>query len=250
MARPPRASSRSSERGLTAEGGYREEPLPTFPARGWVDAGGLAVLLDHVTEYELTDGGGELALTLLRSIGLISRSANPYRLDPAGPELPIPDAQMRGPWRMDVGLLVHAGDWDAAGVADAAERYAHGFVAAPGRAGPGGSWPPDGAGDDALALEGGNVVLASLRRRPEGWLEARIVNLAAAPRVASLRGELTEAREATLLGEPGRALDVVDRGAAARARAGRDPDRAAATPRACRRAPRLPGGGRAAGRMP
>ena len=82
------------ERGLTAEGGYREEPLATFPAHGWVDAGGLAVLLDHIGEYEVT--GDELALTLLRSTGLISRNANPYREDPAGPQMAIPNAQMRG----------------------------------------------------------------------------------------------------------------------------------------------------------
>jgi alpha-mannosidase len=84
------------ERGLTGEGGYREEPLATFPAHGWVDAGGLAVLLDHIVEYELADGGVEMALTLLRSTGLISRNDNPYRQDPAGPEMAIPGAQMRG----------------------------------------------------------------------------------------------------------------------------------------------------------
>ncbi|MGH2418400.1 MAG: alpha-mannosidase, partial [Candidatus Limnocylindria bacterium] len=65
------------ERGMSPEGGYREEPLATYPAHGWVDAGGLAVLVDHLTEYELTDGGRELAVTLLRSTGLISRNENP-----------------------------------------------------------------------------------------------------------------------------------------------------------------------------
>ncbi len=195
------------ERGLTAEGGYREEPLPTYPARGWVDGGGLAILLDHVTEYELTDGGRELALTVLRSIGLLSRRANPYRLDPAGPELPIPNAQLPGTWLMRFGLLVHAGDWTAGGVADAAERYAHGFLVAPGtsRSAP---VQPDGAGTDTLALDGPNVVLTSLRRRTEGWLEARVVNLAAEPVVATLRGALTEAREASLRGEPGAPLPI------------------------------------------
>jgi alpha-mannosidase len=193
------------ERGLTAEGGYREEPLPTYPARGWVDAGGLAILLDHVTEYELTDGGHELALTVVRSIGLLSRRANPYRLDPAGPELPIPNAQLPGMWRMGFGLLVHAGDWASGGVTDAAERYAHGFLIAPGTSQrvPG---PPDGADTDTLALDGPNVVLTSLRRRAGGWLEARVVNLAAEPVVATLRCAVAEAREASLRGEPGQPL--------------------------------------------
>ncbi|MFC6083800.1 glycoside hydrolase family 38 N-terminal domain-containing protein [Sphaerisporangium aureirubrum] len=40
-------------RGTAPEGGGGEEPLPTFPAEGFAAAGGLAVLLGHVTEYEL-----------------------------------------------------------------------------------------------------------------------------------------------------------------------------------------------------
>ena len=31
-------------------------PLPTFPAYGFVDAGGIAALLEHPIEYELVDG--------------------------------------------------------------------------------------------------------------------------------------------------------------------------------------------------
>ena len=54
------------------------------------------MLLDQITEYELVDDGRELALTVLRSFGLISRNANPYREDPAGPEVPVPDAQLIG----------------------------------------------------------------------------------------------------------------------------------------------------------
>ena len=61
-----------------------------------IAAGGITLLLDHVSEYELLDD--ELALTVLRSTGLISRNDNRYREDPAGPSLPIPAAQMHGPW--------------------------------------------------------------------------------------------------------------------------------------------------------
>ena len=67
------------ERGTSAEGGHGEVPLPTFPASGFVDAGGVAVLLDHVTEYELLTDPPELALTLLRSVGQISRDHHRYR---------------------------------------------------------------------------------------------------------------------------------------------------------------------------
>jgi mannosylglycerate hydrolase len=94
-------------------------------------------------------------------------------------------------------------------VAEAAERYAHGYLTAPGTAEPG-AWPPKGAGGDSVALEGTNVALTSLRRRATGWLEARLANLAAEPVTATLRGAVLEAREASLRGEPGPPLAVAD----------------------------------------
>jgi alpha-mannosidase len=95
-------------------------------------------------------------------------------------------------------------------VAEAAERYRHGFLTAPGSADRAAPWPPPGAGADALDLRGANVALSSLRRREVGWLEARVVNLAAAPATAILDAAVTEAREATLRGEPGEPLPVAD----------------------------------------
>ena len=154
------------ERGLEAEAGFGEVALPTFPAYGFVDAGGLAVLLEHAMEYELLDGR-ELALTLLRSTGLISRSAHRYRESPAGPEVAIPAAQCRGPWSVAFALFPHAGSWSEAGVLSQLERYNHPFLVAPGRAldGPTSSQGPE--------LRGEGVVLSSLRR-PGRRLEARI----------------------------------------------------------------------------
>jgi mannosylglycerate hydrolase len=197
------------ERGLAGEGGYHEEPLGTYPAHGWVDAGGMAVLLDHVAEYELTDDGRELALTVLRSIGLISRNDNPFRQDPAGPEIRIPAAQMRGRHRMTFALLPHAADWIEGGVAAAAERYRHDVIAAHGGAPADPTWPPEGAGDAAITLGGDQIELASLRRR-DGWIEVRVVNLAADRRDAVVRGGIVEAREASLRGEPGTPIEVRD----------------------------------------
>ncbi|HYF47737.1 MAG TPA: hypothetical protein VD926_16090, partial [Acidimicrobiales bacterium] len=58
------------ERGLEAEGGPTELPMPTFPSRRFVQAGGVTVAHEGLLEYELvdvTDGrAGALALTLLR----------------------------------------------------------------------------------------------------------------------------------------------------------------------------------------
>ena len=146
------------ERGLEAEEGFGEVALPTFPAYGFVDAGGVAALLDHPMEYELV-GGRELALTILRSTGLVSRSAHRYRESPAGPELAIPDAQCRGPWSIGFALFPHQGEWHEAGVLEQLERYRHPFLVAPGRALDG----PRTASGPQLAGQG--VVLSSLRRR-------------------------------------------------------------------------------------
>jgi alpha-mannosidase len=165
------------ERGLEAEGGHGEVPLPTFPAYGFVDAGGVAVLLDHVVEYELVDGR-ELALTMLRSIGLISRTDHPYRDVPAGPELEIPAAQLHGPRSIGFALFPHEGTWRDAGVLAQLERYRHPFLVVNAR---GEGNRLEQAGPE---LRGDGVVLSSLRRR-NGALEARMANEGPAPVAAS-----------------------------------------------------------------
>jgi len=66
---------------------------------------------------------------VLRSTGLISRTNHPWREDPAGPALPIPAAQLRGPRSFSFAYLPGA---DA--IVDQAERYRHPFLTAQGTA--------------------------------------------------------------------------------------------------------------------
>jgi mannosylglycerate hydrolase len=146
------------ERRLEAEAGFGEVALPTFPAYGFVDAGGIAALFQHAMEYELLEGR-VLALTVLRATGLISRSAHAYRESPAGPEIAIPDGQCRGPWSVEFALYPHEGAWHEADVHAQLERYRHPFLVAPGRALDG---PRSGGGPE---LSGDGVVLSALRRR-------------------------------------------------------------------------------------
>ncbi len=196
------------ERGLSSEGGYGEEPIPTFPAGAFVDAGGAALLLEHVTEYELVDGGRELAVTLLRAVGQLSRSVHPYREEPAGPELPTPGAQCLGAMTTQIAVLPHAGTWSAAGVLDAAERFRHDLHAVPGRGTAG--LPLTEAG--GLAISGDGVVLSSLRRRGE-WLELRMVAQHDVPTVVVVSceaGGVRAARRADLLGGPGTELPLTE----------------------------------------
>jgi len=202
------------DRGLTAEAGHGEVPTPTFPAHGFVHAAGVTVLLDHVTEYELVDGQ-ELALTVLRSTGLISRNDNPFREDPAGPEVPVPDAQLVGPWRFRFALLPHKGSWSGAaaegtGVLGAAEAYHLPAVTAP-ATGPAAAVASETQG---MRIDGTGVVLSALRRRNDE-LEIRLVAESPAPTAATLTAPVgfARARDVDLLGRTGADLTLEPDGA-------------------------------------
>jgi len=166
------------ERGLEPEGGYGEVAIPTYPASAFVAAGGVALLLDHVTEYEVA--GDELALTVLRSTGLISRTQHPWREDPAGPALAIPAAQLRGPHSFSFAYLPSDETF-----LEQAERYRHPFLTAPGTAADG-----DLRSRTGPVLESGpSVVLTAYQ--PE---RARIVNESPDTQAVRFAGQQLELR--------------------------------------------------------
>jgi mannosylglycerate hydrolase len=166
------------ERGLEPEGGYGEVAIPTYPASSFVAAGGVALLLDHVTEYEVA--GDELALTVLRSTGLISRTQHPWREEPAGPALPIPAAQLRGP--RSFSFAYHPGTESPL---EQAERYRHPFLTAQGTAPAG-----DLRSHAGPVLDGDpSVVLTALQPG-----RARIVNESPDPQAARFAGQQLELR--------------------------------------------------------
>jgi mannosylglycerate hydrolase len=198
------------ERGTAAEGGHGEVPLPTFPASGFVDAGGAAVLLDQVTEYELLTEPPELALTLLRSVGQISRDIHRYRDEPAGPQTPTPGAQCLGPVAASLAVQPHAGAWHQDGVLTQMECFRHDLLTAPG------GGPPEPPGEtpgpraaSGLAVQGEGVTLSALRRRGD-WLELRLAGQHPGPTTATVTvpGGLAAAREADLLGRAGAELPL------------------------------------------
>ncbi|MEH0935347.1 glycoside hydrolase family 38 N-terminal domain-containing protein [Micromonospora psammae] len=199
------------ERGLTAEGGGGEVPLPTFPASGFVAAGGpegsLAVVLTQPTEYELADSGRELAITLLRSIGMLSRNRHALRDEPAGPQLPTPLAQCRGGRSIELAILPFRGAWHEAGVVEATEAYRHELLAFPGTSEPSTVLPAPVAG---LAVDGPGVALTSVRDRG-GRTELRVVAQTPADTTAVIRAgrALRGAWRVDLLGRAGAQL-VVD----------------------------------------
>jgi mannosylglycerate hydrolase len=189
-----------TRRGRSAEGGWGEFPLPTFPATGFVSAGPAHLLLDKLTEYEVVtperSGADELAVTLLRAVGMMSVNVHPLRDEPAGSQIPVPGAQYLGqavPTRLAV--LAHRGGWEAADAARWAEVFRHDPVVYPGTAPAGAPLPPPVAGP---RLEG-PAILTSLRtvagrsevgqrseETEEEVLEARLVNLSDREVVATL----------------------------------------------------------------
>ncbi|MQY09255.1 glycoside hydrolase family 38 N-terminal domain-containing protein [Actinomadura macrotermitis] len=188
------------ERGPEPEGGWGERPLPTYPAYGFAAAGGVAALLEHPAEYEVVDG--ELAITLLRSFGHLSRDRNAYRDQPAGPQLATPRGQCRGEQAFGLAVLPYTGDRPGPEVLAAAEAYRHDLLTAAGYGPPGRALRPGGTG---LEITGAGVVLTSLRARDDGWTEVRVVAEQDTPAVAEIRA-VAEAARADLRGRPGETL--------------------------------------------
>lgn len=79
---------------------------------------GFSLLNAGLPEYEARRhrGGTTVYLTLLRSVGWLSRSDLATRRGHAGPEMATPEAQCLGPFRAHYALMVHPGDWRSARV--------------------------------------------------------------------------------------------------------------------------------------
>jgi len=152
------------ERELVSEGSPLEAPSPTWPARHVVLAGGVAAYGEGVFEYEVARG--ELAITLLRCVGTISREHLATRPFAAGPDVATPDAQMIGTTRFAFGLHANARRDE---LLPSWERFALPLldISAEG----GGSLPSTGT---LLSVEG-EAVLSNVRRT-DGPAEVRLWN--------------------------------------------------------------------------
>jgi len=162
------------ERGLRSEGGY-EPPCPTWPARGAVMAGRTAVLHEGVFEYEVVADRPEMAVSLLRCVGTISRGAMATRPGPAGPDIATPEGQMIGETRFNLGLVAKASAKD---LLPAWERFALPLMRSEARGG--GDLPARGT---LIEVQGAQV---SAIRRVGGEVEVRIWNPSEASRRATV----------------------------------------------------------------
>ncbi|AVH57426.1 MULTISPECIES: alpha-mannosidase [Streptomyces] len=193
-----------TERGLTAEGGWGEYPIPTFPASSFVSAGAANVLLDHSSEYELVEEGSALAITLLRAIGSISVNIHPLRDEPAASEIPAPGAQDLG-MRIEnrFAVVPSAADWQGGNAVALAEEFRNGVLVARGKAPTAGQLPPDATG---VRVDGDNVLVSSIRRVADddrdASTEVRMVAMSDTTSTVRVTGAFTEATTVDLLGRP------------------------------------------------
>ncbi len=74
----------------------------TAPMQRFVSAQGFGIVTKGLTEYEVSENS--LAITLLRSTGIISNPKNPSRSTPAGPPLEVPEAQQLGENSAEFGI--------------------------------------------------------------------------------------------------------------------------------------------------
>jgi alpha-mannosidase len=167
-------------RGLDAEGGAHELGLPTFVSRRFVDCSGatdggdsvgLALVHDGLLEYEVVDDGTELALTLVRATGYLSRSEPTLRPNPAGPLDRLEGPQLQTPLALDYAVVLHRGsahDVDLAGVADE--------VLVPLERVRGGGWRGASAPACGRLLDVAGAEVSALLRDETGARVLRVVN--------------------------------------------------------------------------
>ena len=97
-----------------------EAPRPEVPQRAFTDVSngkiGLMIANRGLPEVETLNNGAhtEIALTLLRSVGWLSRDDMPIRQGHAGPAFETPGGQVMGRWAYDYAIIPHKDDWRAA----------------------------------------------------------------------------------------------------------------------------------------
>jgi len=88
------------------EKGWTEDPPESYPFDRFVDLGDLTIIAKGLFEYSFMKD--EMAITLLRCVGYLSRDDLDNRRGHAGPGFETPDAQCQGKHRFEYSLLPHS----------------------------------------------------------------------------------------------------------------------------------------------
>ncbi len=165
---------------------------------------GVALFNRGIPEVEVarTGDGTEIALTLIRSVGWLSRGDLRLRHGPAGPGLETPEAQSPGPHHFEYALTTFDGDWQDAGLVAQAHAFAFPPLAATTDAHPG----PLPSGAALVGSDNAHVVLSALvPANAPGVFLTRWYNSSARPQSAEITAALARrARAVDFLGRPRR----------------------------------------------
>jgi alpha-mannosidase len=182
------------------DGTWREPPTLTQHTGGFVTAGELVLMTRGLPEYEAIpaadgSGGVDLALTLLRAVGWLSRDDLTTRSGGAGPQVRVPDAQGLGERVCEYALSVR-GRQDDVALVRATEDYRFDLADAPGRV----------EVADLLVLRGEGFAFSALKGAEDGeGAVLRLFNPGAQPgwvEVASSAGAVERCRLDETGGEP------------------------------------------------
>ena len=108
---------------------WEEMPYATHPQKTFVDLNdgkaGLAIANKGLPEYEIIEENGQssIALTLLRSVGWLSRPDLITRKGNGGWMLETPEAQCPGINTYEYSILPHSGDWNTACIYKTAHEF-------------------------------------------------------------------------------------------------------------------------------
>ena len=113
-ASPPKAARTSSRCRRSRRAGSSTRPTATPASRSCTTA---------CSSTRSSHDGRELALTVLRAVGYLSRTEPQLRPNPAGPPMPLDRPQLLGGQRAEYAVLLHHGDWRAADCYGAADAF-------------------------------------------------------------------------------------------------------------------------------
>ncbi|HJU64765.1 MAG TPA: glycoside hydrolase family 38 C-terminal domain-containing protein, partial [Gemmatimonadaceae bacterium] len=190
-----------------------ERPPATAPLARYVSlstsTGGFTLFSDGLAEYEAATDG-EIAVTLVRAVGELSRNDLPERPGHAGWPVPTPEAQCLGPFAGEFALMPH-GPRDVQTIQHIEQIADDVLLPLTGNTLRSAlAVPPPTFG---IELDGQGLAFSTCKQSEDGeWLLLRCVNMAEAPvrgrwRVGS---SIAEARTARLDESPGPALEVSD----------------------------------------
>lgn len=95
------------------EATWVEEPRPEAPQRAFTSAADIVIANRGLSEVEVTSRH-EIALTLVRCVGWLSRDDFSTRTGHAGPFLETPKAQMQGEWAFDYSIILNQSNFQQA----------------------------------------------------------------------------------------------------------------------------------------